>query len=189
MSQDTADDGDEDFEEPDGDDWILEGDRLIRLHQVLRRRLFVPFSSTAPPCRFGRIRGPRLTMMLLQDGTRREHRDDWSVASRSHKKVEMDFLWTRQTEFELEPARPPQDTQQQHPPQPRILGASLWGARPPRGLSLLCLMTRRYPMNLASCISLPSPVKREAGGTRNRAGRRWPTAGRRRSTTTSTTIS
>ena len=72
MSQDTADDGDEDFEEPDGDDWILEGNRLIRLHQVPRRRLFVPFSSTAPPCRFGRIRGPRLTVMLLQDGTRRE---------------------------------------------------------------------------------------------------------------------
>ena len=117
----SEDEGDEDNEEPDGDDWTWDGeDRLIRLHRVPRRRLFVPFSSTSPPCRFGRILPQRLTIMSLRDGTRREHRDDWTVASWNQRKIEMDFLWTGQTEFELSPEAPDTgEDRPQQPPQPR----------------------------------------------------------------------
>ncbi|CAE7262427.1 RE1, partial [Symbiodinium necroappetens] len=45
------DEGDEDFEEP----W--EDECMIRVHRAQRRKLFVPDSSTAPPCRFAVARG------------------------------------------------------------------------------------------------------------------------------------
>ncbi|CAE7257927.1 ANKRD17 [Symbiodinium sp. CCMP2592] len=82
------DSGDEDMEEPWEDEWRFEDDsRLIRVHRVLRRKL---------------IRGRRRTRMLLQDGTRREHEDDWRQASWHHRRIDMDFLWTGETEFLVE---------------------------------------------------------------------------------------
>ena len=96
------DEGDEDFEEPWEDEWRLEPDgRMIRVHRAQRRKLFVPYSSTAPPCRFQDILGRRRTRMLLADGTRREHEDDWHQASWDPNGVVMDFTWTGETEFQL----------------------------------------------------------------------------------------
>ena len=118
--EEMTEDHDVDFEEPAEDDWqVTDDDRLIRIHNAPRRRLFVPLSSTAPPCDFARIGSRRVTRMLLQDGTRREHQDDWEVASWNHRTIEMDFLWTGQTEFELSPGGATEEALPQHPPQPR----------------------------------------------------------------------
>ena len=89
------DSGDEDQEEPAEDEWRLEdGDRLLRLHRVPRRRLFLPLSSTAPPCPLASLQSRRRTMMVLQDGARREHVDNWHEASWNPRGIAMDHLWT-----------------------------------------------------------------------------------------------
>ena len=101
-SEDEESDG-EVPEEPADDDWRLEGeDRIVRVHRFPRRLLFIPYSSTAPPCEFTRILPGRRTRMTLQDGTRREHEDDWWDG----RKVSMDFLWAGETEFKLGPVAP-----------------------------------------------------------------------------------
>ena len=94
--------GEEDFEEPLEDEWRFGGEgQLIRVHRVPRRKLFVPLSSTAPPCNFADILGTRRTRMRLQDGTRRNLEDDWHTETWSRRTRAMDMLWTGETEFLL----------------------------------------------------------------------------------------
>ncbi|CAE7715141.1 RE1 [Symbiodinium necroappetens] len=115
-SEDEESDG-EVPEEPANDDWRLEGeDRIVRVHRFPRRLLFIPYSSTAPPCEFTRILPGRRTRMTLQDGTRREHEDDWWDG----RKVSMDFLWTGETEFKLGPVAPSHGREQPAESQPEV---------------------------------------------------------------------
>ena len=102
-------------EEPWEDEWEFIGrDRLLRIHRVPRRRLFLPLSTTAPPLPLDKLQARRRTTMNLQDGTRRELDDSWH-----HGRIEqkMDFLWTGTTEFFLLVPEPAQEEQQQEPPQ------------------------------------------------------------------------
>ena len=119
METDGEDTGDEDYEEPWEDDWRFDEveNKLIRVHRVLRRKLFIPLASTAPPCNFGDILGRRRTRMVFADGTRREHEDDWHEASWRPGGVVMDQAWTGETEFWLQPR--PRAEQERPPQQPQ----------------------------------------------------------------------
>eukprot|EP00439_Symbiodinium_sp_Y106_P022669 s217_g2.t2 len=95
-------------EEPVDDDWRFEGDDLlVRVHRAPRRLLFIPYSSTAPPCPFQDILPGRRTRMLMADGTRRVHEGDWWHGRRET----MDQEWTGETEFRLRRPGQPQQTE------------------------------------------------------------------------------
>ena len=114
-------------EEPAEDDWRVEGeDRIVRVHRAPRRLLFIPYSSTAPPCEFTRIRPGRKTRMVLQDGARRERDDDWWDGRR----VAMDFLWTGETEFRLGPVAPSRGPEQPAESPPEVRHQGVEGSAP-----------------------------------------------------------
>ncbi|CAE7262943.1 unnamed protein product, partial [Symbiodinium sp. CCMP2456] len=102
-------------EEPWEDEWQFVGeDRLLRVHRVLRQRLFLPLSTTAPPVPLPRLQPTRRTTMRLQDGTHRTVEDSWQ-----HGRIEqrMDFSWTGTTEFYLYPPRAGQAHEEPQEPQ------------------------------------------------------------------------
>ena len=124
-------------EEPAEDSWRFEGeDRLVRIHWAPRKLLFIPFSSTAPPCDYRDILPGRRTRMTLLDGTRREHEGDWWHGRRES----MDFTWTGESEFRLaqreqevqeQPEQPPQEGPGQEVDPPWEESAAPWDSAVP----------------------------------------------------------
>ena len=82
-----------------GDSWKLEEDRLLRIHNVPRRLLFVPVASMDLPVPFETLLDERQTVMVFGDGQTASHQSPWWKI----KPEMMTEEWTGETEFQIAP--------------------------------------------------------------------------------------
>ena len=92
-------------DDDDGDQWFVDDDgTLVRSHMIPRQRLFVPLQTDGTlPVRFEAIQKIRTTIMQAQDGTQRNHVDDWT----QRRDEDTGLFWTGQTRFVLDHAAGP----------------------------------------------------------------------------------
>ena len=82
------------------DYWELQPEAMIRHHVFPRKALFSPMSVEELPCDF-RLLPSRITRMQFEDGSEREHADEWTSPDDPFRRGSMSGLGT--TEIKLLP--------------------------------------------------------------------------------------
>ena len=83
------------------DYWELQPESMIRHHVFPRKALFSPMSVEELPCDFHRLLPSRTSKMQFEDGTEKEHVDEWTSPEDPFRRGQLSWLGT--TEIKLLP--------------------------------------------------------------------------------------
>ena len=97
-------------EEPAGDVWEREQNKIVRKHLFPRKALFSPMSTETMPCDFRELLPQRTTFLQFEDGTTQTFEDCWTDVRDPFKTGQL--FWKGRTEIAIQPL------QEEDPPEP-----------------------------------------------------------------------
>ena len=88
-------------EEPAGDVWEREQNKIVRKHLFPRKALFSPMSTETMPCDFRELLPQRTTFLQFEDGTTQTFEDCWTDVHDPFKTGQL--FWKGRTEIAIQP--------------------------------------------------------------------------------------